>query len=62
MNVSNTVSPANPMSPEFELNVPASTPVQKPRGKRASNDAAVAAPVSAIDALALCMKDSALGG
>ena len=28
MNVSNTVVPANPMSPEFELNLPAAAPVE----------------------------------
>ena len=62
MNVSNTVSPGNPMSPEFELNLPAATLVEKAHGKRASNDATVEAPVRAADALALCMKDSAIGG
>ena len=62
MNVSNTVVPANPMSPEFELNLPAAAPVEKARGKRASNDASAEQPIRAVDALALCMKDSAIGG
>lgn len=61
MNVSNTVLPGNPMSPEFELNLPA-TPVEKARGQRASNDPTDRTPVNATDALALCMKDSAIGG
>ena len=62
MNVSNTASPGNPMSPEFELNLPAAAPIEKARAKRASNDATVETPISAVDALALCMKDSAIGG
>jgi hypothetical protein len=62
MNVTNNVVSPNPMSPDFELNLPASTPVEKARGKRASNDAAVETPISAVDAMALCMRDSALGG
>ena len=67
MNVTNTVIPNNPiadnpMSPDFELNLPAAAPVEKARGTRASNDATVETPISAVDAMALCMKDSALGG
>lgn len=62
MNVSNNVISPNPMSPDFELNLPAATPVEKARGKCASNDATVETPISAIDAMALCMKDSAIGG
>jgi hypothetical protein len=52
----------NPMSPDYELNRPAAAPVEKARGKRASNDATLEVPISAVDAMALCMKDSALGG
>jgi hypothetical protein len=62
MNMTNNVSPTHPMSPDFELNLPAATPVEKPRGKRASNDEITEVPISAFDALALCMKDSAVGG
>jgi hypothetical protein len=62
MNVTNEVVSPNPMSPDFEFNLPAATPVEKARGKRASNDAVVDAPISAADALALCMRDSAIGG
>jgi len=50
------------MSPDFDLNLPAATPVEKARGKRASNDASVETAISAADAMALCMKDSAVGG
>jgi len=62
MNVTNDVVSSNPMSPEFELNLPAATPVEKARGKRASNDGAVEAPIRAEDAMALCMAASAVGG
>lgn len=62
MNVTNNVVSPNPMSPEFELNLPAAAPVEKARGKRASNDATVEAPISAQDAMALCMAASAMGG
>jgi hypothetical protein len=62
MNVTNSPISNNPMSPDFELNLPASAPVEKARGKRASNDASVETPITAVDAMALCMKDSALGG
>ncbi len=62
MNVKNSVSPTHPMSPEFALNLPAATPVQKPRGKRASNDEAAETPITAVDAMALCMLNSAIGG
>lgn len=62
MNVSNDVVSPNPMSPEFEFNLPAAAPVQKARGKRASNDATVQAPICAEDAMALCMAASAIGG
>jgi hypothetical protein len=62
MNMPNTVLPTHPMSPDFELNLPAATPMEKPRGKRASNDATTQEPITACDAMALCMKDSAVGG
>ena len=62
MNVTSNDALSNPMSPELELNVAAPAAVDKARGKRASNDAAVDAPISAVDAMALCMKDSAIGG
>jgi hypothetical protein len=61
MTMTNNVIP-NPMSPDFELDLPALTSLQKARGKRASNDATVEVPISAVDAMALCMKDSAIGG
>ncbi len=65
MNVTNDVvssHPNSPMSPEFELNLPAATPIEKARGKRASNDPTLDAPISAVDAMALCMMASAIGG
>ena len=62
MNASNDVVSPNPMSPEFEFNLPASSPLEKARGKRASNDATVDVPVSAEEAMALCMAASAIGG
>ena len=62
MNMTNNDALSNPMSPEFELKLAAPTAVDKARGKRASNDAAVDALIGAVDAMALCMKDSALGG
>jgi hypothetical protein len=62
MNARNDAVSTNPMSPEFELNLPAATPVQNPRGKRASNDATLHKPISAEEAMALCMAASALGG
>jgi hypothetical protein len=65
MNVTNDVVsplPASPMSPDFEFSLPAATPIEKARGRRASNEPTVQAPISAADALALCMKDSAIGG
>lgn len=62
MNVTNNVLPTNPMSPDFELNLPAATPAQKARSKRASNDEAAETPITAVDAMALCMQNSAIGG
>lgn len=62
MNVTNNEALSNPMAPEFEMNLSAPASVEKARGKRASNDAALEAPIRAVDALALCMKDSAIGG
>jgi hypothetical protein len=67
MTVTNNVIPNNPiqnnpMSPDFELNLPAASSVEKARGKRASNDATAERPISAADAMALCMKSSAIGG
>ncbi len=62
MNVTNEALSRNPMSPNFELNLPTATPVEKARGNRASNDATVEAPISAVDAMALCMAASAIGG
>jgi hypothetical protein len=61
MTVTNKAIP-NPMSPDFELGLPAATSLEKARAKRASNDATVEVPISAVEAMALCMKDSAIGG
>ena len=62
MNASNDVVSPNPMSPDFEFSLSAATPVEKARGDCASNDATVEVPVSAEDAMALCMAASAIGG
>ena len=60
--ISNEAKANNPMSPDFELNISAPMPVEKARGKRASNDVVEEAPVRAIDAMAICMADSTFGG
>jgi hypothetical protein len=60
--ISNEAKTSNPMSPDFELNISAPMPVEKARGKRASNDASEEAPILAADAMAICMANSAFGG
>ena len=61
MNMTKDVVSPNPMSPDFEFSLTAAAPVE-PSRKRASNDATMQAPISAAEAQALCMKDSAIGG
>ena len=52
----------NGQTPPPPAVVKPATPQQQPRDRRASNDATFAAPIRAAEALALCMKDSAIGG
>ena len=61
MNVTNDVVSSNPMANDFGFQLPPE-PVEKAGGKRASNDATVEVPISADDAMALCMAVSAIGG
>ena len=62
MNVKNDAVSSNPMASDFGFQLPSSEPVEKAGGKRASNDATVEAPISADEAMALCMAASAIGG
>jgi hypothetical protein len=45
-----------------ELDVTTGRVVVDARARRASNDATADAPISAVDAMALCMATSAIGG